>query len=182
MVDRYSYDRNAAKSKTTEKEKKPSKGDSKTDGAKPDEVTRALKTIEIAIDAIHDCAPSARDYQEEGDYDSKAYSKAVADHGKRIDALHDIASDLSKLLGVAKTAASTNMRAGMWYTQEFRGGETVWFLAEREQKNEGFAGKKVEWYTRRTPKVIKTSVPKSFWLLWKEVPKSEVPPEVLEAV
>jgi hypothetical protein len=95
-----SYDRTAAKKPVADKktEKKPAKDDaSKTDGAKKSEVTKAVKAILTAIDAVHDCAPNARDYQEEGEYDSKAYSKAVSDHGKRIDALHDILDDLNKL-------------------------------------------------------------------------------------
>jgi len=100
------YFRTAKKPVAEKAEKKPAKKtddkpakdeSSKTDGAKKSEVSKAVKAIQAAIDAVHDCAPNARDYQAESEYDSRAYSKAVTEHGKRIDALHDILFDLNKL-------------------------------------------------------------------------------------
>lgn len=109
----YRYSRTSAKKPTAVKEKKPTAvkkraepgkdaETSRTDGAKKSEVEKAIKCVESAIDAILDCAPNARDYQGEGDYDSRAYSKAVAKHGERIDALHEILGDLKDLLPTAK--------------------------------------------------------------------------------
>jgi hypothetical protein len=76
---------------------------------------------------------------------------------------------------------ATSMTAGTWYVQTFRDGEQTWFLALREQKNGGFAGKQVTW-KGRTPKAISSSVPRSFAQLFKQIPEGEVPPEVLRAV
>lgn len=175
----YSYSRTAAK------KDKPSR----TDGAKPNEVEAAIKAVEKAIDAVHDCAPNGKDFRTDEDYDSKSYQKEAEAHSDRIHALNDIRDQLYKLLPPGKgkkeasydrTAASTTMKSGMWYYQKTQTFE-AWFLAQKEQKNGGYAGKLVRW-TTRNPKAINDSVPKSFWSLWKELPESEVPQEVKDAV
>lgn len=175
---------------------------SRTDGAKPGEVEVAINAIESALDAVHDCAPNGKDYREDGDFDSRAYQKEVEAHSERIHALNDIREQLHELLAYSekntktasydrrasdltadstdKLAASTTMRPNTWYFQN-AGGHELWFLAQKEQKNGGFAGKLVRWQTRN-PKSINDSVPKSFWSLWKELPDSEVPAEVKDAV
>jgi hypothetical protein len=91
----YSYDRSAAA-----KPKKPAAGE--TTRTKKPEVEKAIKALQAAIEAVHDCAPSGRDYQEDGGFDSKAYGKAVIEHGKRIDSLHSIISDLNKQREIAE--------------------------------------------------------------------------------
>lgn len=75
----------------------------------------------------------------------------------------------------------TRMKPGHWYTQTFKTASQIWFLAQKELKNGGYAGKEVRWETRR-PKAINASVPKAYWDLWKEVSENEVPPEVRSAV
>jgi hypothetical protein len=206
----YSYNRTAAKKKpTADKPEEPAKKkpSSRTDGAKPGEIEVAIRLVERSIDAVHDCAPNGKDYREDGDFDSKSYQKEVEAHSDRIHALNNIKEELTTLLEESKgrkqkkktasydrtplvtridaamqraqvLAASTTMRAGMWYEQKSVG---LWFLAQKEQKNGGFAGKMVRW-TTRNPKAINDSVPKSFWSLWKELPDSEVPQEVKDAV
>lgn len=194
----YSYDRTAAKKPTAVKEKKPTavkkkaepqeeQETSRTDGAKKSEVARALETIEEAIDAVLDCAPNARDYHGDGEYDSKSYTKDVAKHNERVDQLHEILSDLKELERTAKvasydrSAADTRMEAGNWYIQSFSEHEHLWFKAEKELKNGGFAGKQVEWRSK-TPRSKNTSVPKAYWRLWKPIAEKDVPEEVRKAV
>lgn len=95
----YSYDRTAAAKPKADAKEPPSR----TDGVKKSEVNRAEKALRAAIDAVLDCAPSSRDFHSEAedDYDSKAYNKAVVEHNKRVDALHEI---LEGVLGLAKDA------------------------------------------------------------------------------
>lgn len=72
------------------------------------------------------------------------------------------------------------MEAGKWYHQQGKDFE-LWFLAQGELKNGGFAGKQVEW-TSRKPKAKNSTVPKSFGHLWKEISPNDVPDEVKAAV
>lgn len=97
----YSYDRTAAKKPEKKPAEKPAKP-AETTITRKAEVEKAIKAVHAALDAVHDCAPSGRDFQKDGDYDSKGYAKAVAEHGKRIDALHDVVSDLSEILAKMK--------------------------------------------------------------------------------
>ena len=94
----YSYDRTAAKKPDAKKD--PA---SRTDGVKKSEVARAEKAVRDAIDAVLDCAPNSRDFhnETEDDYDSRAYNKAVTEHNKRVDQLHEI---LAGIQGLTKSA------------------------------------------------------------------------------
>ena len=100
----YTYDRTAAATKPKAQQKPAKEPPSRTDGVKKSEVNRAEKAIRAAIDAVLDCAPSSRDFHvaDEDDYDSKAYNKAVLEHNKRVDALHDILEGILGLMPEAK--------------------------------------------------------------------------------
>jgi hypothetical protein len=76
-----------------------------------------------------------------------------------------------------KVTAASSMKADSWYHQKAGEGRDLWFLAKSEQKNEGWAGVQVEWM-KKNPSAKKSSVPKAFMRLWKELPDSEVPSEV----
>ena len=80
-----------------------------------------------------------------------------------------------------KVTAASSMKADSWYHQEAGKGRDLWFLAKSQQKNEGWAGVEVEWQ-KKNPSSKKSSVPKAFIRLWEELPESEVPSEVKEAV
>jgi hypothetical protein len=62
------------------------------------EVEKAVAALREAIEALHNCAPSGRDFQKDGVFDSKSYNRAVTRHGARIDALYAMISDLTPLL------------------------------------------------------------------------------------
>lgn len=95
MIVPYSYDRTAAKAKPPEA--------SRTDGIRKPEVTRALRALDAALEAVHDCDPQGRDYQEDGaEYDARAYQKAVQQHGEHIRALQEIRTDMEALMLAAK--------------------------------------------------------------------------------
>lgn len=94
----YSYDRTAAK------KPEPKEPASRTDGVKKSEVARAEKAVRAAIDAVLDCAPNSRDFhnETEDDYDSRAYNRAVTEHNKRVDQLHEILAGIQGLIRTAK--------------------------------------------------------------------------------
>lgn len=82
---------------------------------------------------------------------------------------------------VARTfQAGRWLTVGKWYIQSFSD-EDLYFLAKAQQKNGGWSGIQVTRRkgTKAKPKAKKSSVPKAYADLWKEV--SDVPEEILDA-
>lgn len=78
-------------------------------------------------------------------------------------------------------AVSGGLRLGKWYKQSFSD-ETLYFLAEADQKNGGWSGVLVTvdlLRPRAAPKAKRSSVPKTNTAIWKEA--AEVPEKVKEA-
>lgn len=79
-----------------------------------------------------------------------------------------------------KTLQAASVQLGKWYTQSFSDKE-LYFYAQGEQKNGGTSGIQVTvdlTKPRAMPKAVKSSVPKGFNTLWKEVDEASVPANV----
>jgi hypothetical protein len=72
--------------------------------------------------------------------------------------------------------AVDSMSAGEWYVQKFDSRGDMYFLAQTEQKNGGWAGILVDPENRM--KATKNSVPKSHTRQWKKIEESSLPPKV----